>query len=45
VTVYKKQEDGTWQAVEDVISADAPPPAAPSMSATKGKAFHVTPFD
>lgn len=28
VTVYKKQADGSWKAVEDISNADAPLPAA-----------------
>jgi len=28
LTVYRKQADGTWKAVEDTFMADAPPPAA-----------------
>ena len=30
LTVYRKQADGTWKAVEDTFMSDAPPPAAPS---------------
>jgi ketosteroid isomerase-like protein len=29
LTVYKKQADGGWKAVEDTFMADAPPPAEP----------------
>jgi uncharacterized protein (TIGR02246 family) len=37
VTVYKKQSDGTWKAVEDIDNADAP--AAPvAMAAAKRSA-------
>ena len=37
VTVYKKQSDGTWKAVEDIDNADAP--AAPvAMAAAKRNA-------
>jgi uncharacterized protein (TIGR02246 family) len=28
VTVYKKEPDGSWKAVEDIASPGAPPPAA-----------------
>jgi ketosteroid isomerase-like protein len=30
VTVYKKQDDGTWKAVEDIDNADAPATQAPA---------------
>ncbi len=30
VTVYKKQADGKWKAVADIINSDLPPPGAPS---------------
>jgi hypothetical protein len=33
VTVYKKQADGTWKAIEDINNADAP--AAPVTMAKK----------
>ena len=37
LTVYKKQSDGTWKAIEDINNADAP--AAPvSMAAAKRSA-------
>ena len=36
VTVYKKQDDGSWKAVEDIDNADAPATQAPTeTSATK----------
>ena len=28
LTVFRKQADGTWKAVEDTFMADAPPPGA-----------------
>jgi uncharacterized protein (TIGR02246 family) len=31
VTVYKKQPDGTWKAVADMINSDLPPPSAPAQ--------------
>jgi uncharacterized protein (TIGR02246 family) len=34
VTVYRKQADGTWKAVSDIATSDAPPAAPP---AAKGK--------
>jgi uncharacterized protein (TIGR02246 family) len=36
VTVYKKQADGSWKAVEDINNADAP--AVPVAGAAKAKA-------
>ena len=30
VTVYKKQDDGSWKAVEDIDNADAPATQAPA---------------
>lgn len=30
LTVYRKQADGSWKAVEDTFMSDAPPPAAPA---------------
>ncbi|MBV8115382.1 MAG: DUF4440 domain-containing protein [Silvibacterium sp.] len=30
VTVYKKQDDGTWKAVEDIDNADSPATPAPA---------------
>jgi ketosteroid isomerase-like protein len=27
ITIWKKQADGQWKAVEDIFNADAPPPA------------------
>ena len=46
LTVYRKQADGSWKAVDDVVSSEVPPPA-PSYAAPlkQGKAFHATPFD
>jgi ketosteroid isomerase-like protein len=29
LTVYKKQADGSWKAVADMINSDMPPPGAP----------------
>jgi uncharacterized protein (TIGR02246 family) len=39
VTVYKKQPDGGWKAVEDIQNTDLPMPAPPppTMSSTKKK--------
>jgi len=34
LTVYRKQADGSWKAVEDTFMSDAPPPPPPP---TKGK--------
>lgn len=34
VTVYRKQADGTWRAISDIATSDAPPTAPP---AAKGK--------
>ena len=30
LTVYSKQTDGTWKAVEDTFMSDAPPPSEPA---------------
>ena len=30
LTVFRKQADGTWKAVEDTFMSDAPPPAEPA---------------
>ena len=35
LTVYRKQADGTWKAVEDTFMADAPPPPAPGKAAKR----------
>jgi uncharacterized protein (TIGR02246 family) len=45
LTVYRKQEDGTWEAVEDVISPDTPPGRVAAPPAPKGKPFHLKPFE
>jgi ketosteroid isomerase-like protein len=39
VTVYKKQADGSWKAVEDMLNADAPAvgPAGPARAAKVAK--------
>ena len=38
LTVYRKQADGTWKAVEDTFMSDAPPPApAAKRAAPAGK--------
>lgn len=31
LTVYKKQADGSWKAVADMINSDMPPPGAPAL--------------
>ena len=35
VTTYRKQPDGSWKAVADIASSEAPPPAAPPANAKK----------
>lgn len=37
VTVYKKQDDGTWKAVEDIDNADGPATPAPSSEMPAAK--------
>jgi uncharacterized protein (TIGR02246 family) len=37
VTVYKKQDDGTWKAVEDIDNADAPATPAPASETPAAK--------
>jgi ketosteroid isomerase-like protein len=29
VTTYRKQPDGTWKAVADIVTSDVPPPTPP----------------
>jgi uncharacterized protein (TIGR02246 family) len=37
VTTYRKQPDGTWKAVADIVSSDVPPPApAPAAAPSTG---------
>lgn len=31
VTTYRKQADGSWKAVEDIVVSEVPPPAAPTV--------------
>ena len=46
VTVYHKQADGSWKAIDDAMSTEVVPSPPPSFStAPKGKVFHATPFD
>lgn len=35
VTVYRKQADGTWKAISDIATSDAPPAAPPSAKPKK----------
>jgi uncharacterized protein (TIGR02246 family) len=37
VTVYKKQDDGTWKAVEDIDNADGPATPAPGSETPAAK--------
>ena len=37
VTVYKKQDDGSWKAVEDIDNADGPATPAPASEAPAAK--------
>ena len=37
VTVYKKQADGSWKAVQDAAISEMPPPAPEPMESAKGK--------
>lgn len=37
VTVYKKQDDGTWKAVEDIDNADGPAMPAPAQEQAPSK--------
>ena len=37
VTVYKKQDDGSWKAVEDIDNADGPAMPAPTQEQTPPK--------
>jgi uncharacterized protein (TIGR02246 family) len=32
VTTYRKQTDGSWKAVEDIVASEVPPPAAPTAT-------------
>jgi ketosteroid isomerase-like protein len=38
VTAYRKQADGSWKAVEDIVVSEIPPPAAPEKAAKHAKA-------
>jgi uncharacterized protein (TIGR02246 family) len=38
LTVYKKQSDGTWKAIEDITNADAPAAAVATSAAPRRKA-------
>jgi uncharacterized protein (TIGR02246 family) len=38
VTTYRKQADGTWKAVVDIVSSEVPMAAPPVHAAAKGKA-------
>ena len=46
LTVYRKQPDGSWKAVDDWASSEVPPLVSTAGTATKPvKAFHPKPFD
>jgi uncharacterized protein (TIGR02246 family) len=40
VTAFRKQPDGSWKAVSDIITSEVPPPMPPPPSTEKPKSAH-----